>query len=114
MAKKIVLCLAVLAMVCGYAAISMAGEGPETVTFDTPKKGDTHINFPHWQHQERLECSQCHHTKNDDGTQGPYVKGQEKACTTCHEFDKDRGHKNCKDCHKANGGPTKCGACHTK
>jgi hypothetical protein len=124
MARKIVLCVAVLAMVCGFSAISMAGEGPETSTISTPKKGDTNVVFQHWAHQARMECAECHHTKNADGTQGPYVAGQEAKCATCHDGSlanakvataKNAAHENCKGCHKDGGkGPTKCGDCHTK
>lgn len=125
MAKKLVLCLAVLAMVCGFAAVSMAGEGPETATIVTAKKGDTTVTFPHWAHQAKMECAECHHTKNADGTQGPYVAGKEAKCKTCHDDGtitnkkvdsaKNASHENCKGCHKAGGqGPTKCGDCHKK
>jgi len=116
MVKKIMLCIAALAMVCGVAAYAFA-QGPETVTFDTAKKGGTHVTFNHKAHQERLECATCHHTKNADGTQGPYVAGEEKKCSTCHELGKpsDNIHKRCKGCHKESGaGPTKCGDCHQK
>jgi formate-dependent nitrite reductase cytochrome c552 subunit len=117
MVKKIVLCAAVLAMVCGFSAISMAGEGSETITFDTAKKGKTTVTFQHWTHQGRMECAECHHTKNADGTKGPYVAGQEAKCATCHELGsmKDNIHVNCKGCHKDGGkGPTSCGDCHKK
>jgi len=125
MAKKIVLCVAVLAMVCGFSAISMAGEGPETVTIDTAKKSKSTVTFQHWAHQGRgLECAACHHTKNADGSQGPYAAGSEAACKTCHDGSlgnakvataKKAAHVNCKGCHKTGGkGPTKCGDCHVK
>ena len=124
MAKKIVLCLAVLAMVCGFSAISMAGEGPETSTIDTPKKGKSTVTFPHWAHQATMECAACHHTKNADGTQGPYAAGSEAKCAPCHDGSlankkvataKKAAHVNCKGCHKSGKkGPTKCGDCHKK
>lgn len=104
MAKKIVLCAAVLAMVCGFSAFTIAGgSGPESVTFDTPKKGKTTVNFQHHVHQGKFECAECHHSKNADGTQGAYVAGEEKKCASCHELgsSKDNVHVNCKGCHKA-------------
>ncbi len=118
MVKKMVLCLAVLAMVCGLASTSFAADnGPETVTFNTAKKGGTHVIFPHRVHQATLECATCHHTKNADGTQGPYVAGQEKKCDACHKLGSpgDNIHKRCRGCHKDGGkGPTKCNDCHKK
>ena len=123
MSKKIVLCLAVLAMVCGFSAISMAGEGPENITIDTPKKKST-VPFPHWAHQATVECGGCHHSKNADGTQGAYKAGEEGKCSSCHDGSlankkvataKKAAHVNCKGCHKAKGaGPTKCNTCHVK
>lgn len=124
MAKKIVLCLAVVAMVCGFAASSMAGDGPENITIETPKKSKSTVPFQHWTHQGRMECSACHHTKNDDGTKGAYAAGKEAKCATCHDGSiankkvataKKAAHVNCKGCHKAEKkGPTKCSACHKK
>ena len=124
MVKKIVLCVAVLTMVCGFSAISMAGEGPETLTIDTPKKSKSTVTFPHWAHQASNECATCHHTKNADGTQGPYTAGKEAKCSTCHDGSlanakvataKKAAHVSCKGCHKAEKkGPTKCGDCHIK
>jgi hypothetical protein len=124
MAKKIVLCVAVLAMVCGFSAISMAGEGPETVTIDTPKKKNTTVTFAHWTHQASNDCATCHHGKNADGSQGPYVAGNEAKCATCHDGSlankkvataKKAAHVKCKGCHKAEKkGPTKCNDCHVK
>ncbi|MDF1578680.1 MAG: cytochrome c3 family protein [Desulfobulbales bacterium] len=124
MTKKIVLCVAVLAMVCGFSAIGMAGgEGPETVTIDTAKKSGSTVTFQHWAHQGRAECADCHHSKNADGSQGPYVAGAEAACKTCHDGSiadksvataKKAAHKKCKGCHKEKNGPTKCGDCHKK
>lgn len=124
MAKKIVLCVAVLALVCGFSAVSMAGEGPENVSIDTAKKGGTTVAFPHWTHQAGNECAACHHSKNADGTQGPYITGQEAKCATCHDGSlanakvataKNAAHEKCKGCHTAVAkGPTKCGDCHKK
>lgn len=124
MAKKIVLCLAVVAMVCGFAAISVAGEGPETVNIETPKKSKSTVPFQHWAHQGKMECSACHHTANADGTRGAYVAGKEAKCASCHDGSmankkvataKKAAHVNCKGCHKSGKkGPTKCGDCHIK
>ena len=126
MAKKIVLCLAVLAMVCGFATISIAGEGPETVTIETPKKkvkkNPSSVAFPHWAHQTKFECAECHHTKNADGSQGPYAAGKEASCKSCHDGSiankkvataKKAAHVNCKGCHKKTDKKmASCGYCH--
>lgn len=117
MVKKIVLCIAALSLLCGVATFAFAGQGPETVTYDTAKKGGTSVIFPHHAHQAKQECATCHHSKNADGTQGAYIAGQEAKCATCHELGKpsDNIHKACKGCHKDGGaGPTKCNDCHTK
>lgn len=84
--------------------------------------------FPHKKHQDMFECSQCHHTKDATGKQGPYVAGEEKKCESCHNKDmandklndfKKAAHANCKECHKkaakdGKNAPTKCTGCHVK
>lgn len=122
MAKKIVLCVAALAMVLsvavGVSVASNAGPADMVLKSEAGKKPAT---FPHKLHQDLMECASCHHSKAADGKQGPYVAGQEGKCESCHaakgEY-KKVAHKNCKGCHKAglNGkkGPTKCGGCHIK
>jgi hypothetical protein len=128
MTKKIVICVAALALAFTVAAgVSVAGNtGPEVAKIDTPKKGGTAVTFPHKAHQAMMECAACHHTKNADGTQGPYEAGKEAKCATCHDGSlakdvataKKAAHKNCKGCHKkgldGKTGPTKCGDCHKK
>ena len=121
MAKKIVLCVAALAMVFSVAVgVSVAGNaGPADMVLKT-EAGKKPATFPHKTHQDLMKCDVCHHTEAD-GKQGPYVAGQEAKCASCHT---DKGeykkvaHKSCKGCHKAglNGkkGPTKCGGCHIK
>ncbi|MBU0484922.1 MAG: cytochrome c family protein [Proteobacteria bacterium] len=116
------LCVAALSFVFSFVAVglSMADSGPAEMTLVTAdaKKPAT---FPHKKHQDLMGCGECHHTKTDDGKQGPYVAGQEAKCISCHsakdEF-KNNAHKRCKGCHKDgyNGktGPTKCGDCHKK
>ena len=53
--------------------------------------------FPHYQHQDRLECAFCHESAD-------YPT----------EWTKDTGHGFCKDCHKQNKAPKKCSTCHPK
>lgn len=116
MAKRIVLCVALVAMVCGFSAvITIAGEkGPETVVFEN-KKGD--VTFQHYEHQAKFECADCHHTKADDGSQGPYVAGEEGKCASCHELGsmRDEIHQNCRGCHKEQDRKlASCSTCHVK
>jgi hypothetical protein len=85
--------------------------------------------FPHAKHQAVLACTDCHHGKNEDGTQKAYVDGDQiRECVSCHNKEdmpnkaldsfKNAAHINCKDCHKEMAkagkitGPTKCSGCH--
>jgi hypothetical protein len=101
------------------AGIAFADNGPETITLDGGKKGN--ITFHHHKHQENIKCGECHHGPgHSDYTEGMQIH----KCDECHKKGGDvpkklqkpmkAFHKNCKDCHKAHGGPTKCGACHKK
>jgi predicted CXXCH cytochrome family protein len=136
MSKKslILLVVAAFVMSLGFGiTMSLADDtkGPETRTLnpdnrDGAKKGKPAV-FPHRAHQEREKCGACHHT-DVDGKRTPI--GDDGAgvakCDTCHNADfaneklrkwKDIGHGLCKKCHKekkADGAPTKCGACHPK
>ncbi len=123
MIRKSLICAVALAFAASFAlvATSMASNGPEEMVLQT-SAAKKPANFNHKKHQEMegMECATCHHTKTDDGKQGPYVAGQEGKCETCHnaapnDF-KAVAHKLCKDCHKEKGGnaPTKCDGCHVK
>ena len=115
---------------CMTVSVSSAVDaGPEEIILKTAKAKKPAI-FPHKKHQETIKCSECHHSQNADGTQGPYVEGQEAKCETCHnEKDmankdlvgyKNIGHARCKSCHKEaqksgnKNAPTKCDGCHVK
>ena len=129
--KKALICGVVLSFFCtvGLAVISVASDkGPAEITLESTIDKATKPKpavFPHAKHQESLKCAECHHSKDADGKQVAYVEGQEIAkCESCHnkaagmpaglQTFKDAAHKNCKDCHKAKGAPTKCDACHPK
>ncbi|AJF05828.1 cytochrome c3 family protein [Geoalkalibacter subterraneus] len=57
------------------------------------------VPFDHKMHSEEVSCEECH----GEGTPAKI------------EIDKDSAHGDaCKNCHKAQGGPTKCGDCHIK
>lgn len=100
MKKAIILGVAVVFLcVAGFAGMGLASDdkGPADITMTT-EAGKKPATFPHAAHQERVECDKCH--KDANYTAGAWTK--------------DSGHKLCKDCHKANKAPTKCGTCHPK
>lgn len=92
-----------------FASVGNAGANgePSKVTFKS-KKGN--VTFDHDLHKTKGSCKACHH------------KGQQSKCSTCHTRKGENGnlntkkayHKNCKGCHKKDGGPTKCKGCHIK
>ncbi|MFC1844014.1 cytochrome c3 family protein [Thermodesulfobacteriota bacterium] len=130
MSKKslILLVVAAFVMSLGFGVtMSLADNGPETITLNDG--GKKPAVFPHKAHQERAKCGECHHYQDDAGAQVACMDDtldKIAKCDTCHNADfpneklrtwKDIGHGNCKACHtkmKADGAPTKCGACHPK
>ncbi len=113
--KKTLISSVALAFLCvvGLAGVSMADKGPADIHFDTKKP----VQFPHAEHQGRMECKVCHHSKDDAGKKVEFVEGQAIGkCASCHDKLKDVGHKLCKTCHKESGNKklTKCGTCHPK
>jgi len=131
--KKIALYAVSTALVMGLAftGASFANDdkGPAdmtlTSTIDAAKKAKPAI-FPHGEHQGRLECGECHHSKDADGKQVPYVAGQKiEKCESCHNKAagmpkklttfKEAAHAKCKACHKKNDKKlAKCTTCHPK
>ena len=99
--KKVIVLGVAVAFLCvaGFASMTVAEDkGPAEITIST-EAGKKPAIFPHGAHQERgVECAKCH--ESEFYTQGAWTK--------------DSGHKLCKDCHKENGAPTKCGTCHPK
>ena len=132
MSKKSLVLLVVTALTLSLAlAVSMSfaddtKNGPEKITLNAD--GKKPAQFPHREHQDRLkDCGTCHHYVDKDGARNPSKDASTVAkCDTCHNADfaneklrkwKDVGHGLCKACHtknKADGAPTKCGACHPK
>ncbi|RUM43258.1 MAG: class III cytochrome c [Desulfocapsa sp.] len=132
--KKALVCATALAFFCsmGLVGMSMAGDqGPAEITINPD--GKKPAVFPHAQHQERIQCAECHHGKAD-GKQVPYVEGQKiEKCETCHTGDmlkgkvkgksamQRAGHGNCLSCHKAEAKKDaslkkikNCSTCHKK
>jgi hypothetical protein len=130
MSKKSLILLVVTAITLSLAltvSMSIAEQNKGEAEITLNPDGKKPANFPHKDHQDRLkDCGVCHHTAVD-GKKTPLAEGDAVAkCDTCHNADfanetlrkwKDVGHGLCKDCHtkmKADGAPTKCGACHPK
>jgi len=87
--------LFVLLMLVAFAATATLAVAADTVTYEN-KQGN--VTFNHKVHGEKLKCDACH-----------------KGTPAKIEVNKDAAHGAvCKDCHKAQGGPTKCGDCHKK
>ncbi len=99
-----------------FAFGSAFAAAPEKIVINAIAKEKGAVNFNHKAHGEKVKaCKDCHH-KNE--------AGKEEKCSTakCHGAAadgkkltlKDAFHKQCKDCHKAKKGPTKCDECHAK
>ena len=132
MLKKMTIGVSLLACLCfGFVSLTTAakdqGNGPEKMTLkttkDKAKKTKIVKDFPHRAHQEfvKQDCGKCHHGKDKDNKQTPYVKGMKiEKCDSCHfkgsgmrakkdkakklpklDTYKDAAHANCKTCHKA-------------
>ncbi len=103
--KKMLVLLAIVALVATTAFVAVADNGPASIKLDV-KMGA--VTLDHVKHQGLTECATCHHT-------GDYA-----GCKTCHDAKpeapkaKKAYHKLCKDCHKEQSGPTKCKECHVK
>lgn len=131
--KKLVILGAAVAFLCATGLVSMTmaegDKGPAEITINAD--GKKPALFPHAEHQSRLKCADCHHSKGDDGSQVAYTDGQKvEKCASCHNTDtlagkmagtnkldtlKGAGHALCKECHKKEEkAPTKCTTCHPK
>jgi len=103
--------------------------GPAVIKMQTARKKKPAI-FPHEFHQEMWGCEVCHHGKDDEGKQTPYIEGMViQHCPTCHNIKmpnkklnnfRKAAHTRCKGCHKkivaagdAAGPIGKCSGCHS-
>nr|WP_320049917.1 cytochrome C [uncultured Desulfuromonas sp.] len=86
--------LVVAIMLVAFAAT--AAFAADVVTYENSKGN---VTFNHKAHSEKNECKVCH------GDAAPAKIAIDKAAAHGAA---------CKDCHKAHGGPTKCGECHVK
>ncbi len=115
--------------VVGLAGISTAAvnTGPANIVLKTARAKKP-AYFPHAEHQSRLKCGVCHHSKNAAGKQMPYFKGMKiQKCVVCHNKKaasmpenlsgfRDVAHARCKGCHRKTGNRTltHCRTCHSK
>lgn len=88
--------LIVVLMVLAFAFTATFAIAADSVTYEN-KQGN--VTFNHKMHSEKLACKDCH----GDAAPAKIAVDKEKAHGAV-----------CKDCHKAKGGPTKCGDCHKK
>jgi primosomal protein N' len=87
--------LFVMLTLVAFAATATLAFAADVVTYEN-KQGN--VTFNHKGHSDKMKCDACH--------QGTPAK---------IEITKDSAHgAACKDCHKAQSGPTKCGDCHKK
>lgn len=108
--KKMSILLMAGCLVFTAALVTAAvDKGPEAIQLPA-SMGE--ISFDHGAHQARVsQCQTCHH---QDAAEVTPV-----ACHSCHGTKaeiptaKNAFHQQCKTCHQAQGGPTKCKECHT-
>ena len=92
MSKKTIIisitCVAVVSAVAMFFGLtgteSNASEEDNRPIESILQKANIPTNFNHDKHMEQFECDVCHHSKNSDGTKGPYIEGEEQTCVTCH------------------------------
>lgn len=84
---------------------SFAADQPTIVTLKN-KQGE--VLFHHKEHQAAVNgCTDCHHMGVEFG-----------GCRGCHGGDREvpsvkhAFHRQCRNCHIKNGGPTECDTCH--
>ena len=119
MNRKILVVLALLALIVGMTAVlaSAHGDMPDVIVIDKAQAKKAPVTFPHEQHGEEFGCQACHHIETADA--------EPESCFNCHGKDPDIPdpsvssakenpfHIRCKGCHKELAkGPTKCGECH--
>ncbi len=102
---KIRIAMLLLVGVLIGAAIAWAAEQPTVVTMKN-KQGE--VFFHHEEHLVAVnDCTDCHHMGIEAG-----------GCRGCHGVDREvprlkhAFHRQCRNCHIKNGGPTECDTCH--
>ncbi len=84
------------------------------------------VQFPHMNHEEQIECSECHHEYDESGEN---IGGEGGYCSDCHTRNAGSNpvplmeafHLQCKQCHakeiassENKDMPQMCGQCHVK
>ena len=108
-----------------------AGNGPDEINLvpiaGTEKKrpATPFTHKAHWD-DDSIKCETCHHPVKAKGGAVPSYSCSSSGCHTANECDgsavakknkacpsfEDAFHIQCIDCHKKDGGPTKCAECH--
>jgi len=117
--------LSVVLFLCCVCIVAVCQEyGPDVMKIDDITKATTRylpVNFKHAYHQNDLgiTCVTCHHTNDDD-----FSEGVPPLCSSCHNMDseiafKDAMHKSCVVCHleveeQGDTPPTECLECHVQ
>jgi hypothetical protein len=103
--KKLCICMIlIVGMVIGVA-MAFAADQPTAVMMKN-KQGE--VFFHHEEHLAAVnDCTDCHHMGIEAG-----------GCRDCHGVDREvprlkhAFHRQCRNCHIKNGGPTECDTCH--
>ncbi|PLX94040.1 MAG: hypothetical protein C0619_03565 [Desulfuromonas sp.] len=105
MKKMLIMLIATTVVAVGAISVLADNKGPEQITLDASMGA---VNFNHAEHQNRTDCTTCHH------------QGEFTSCHSCHDGKvapkaKKVLHDTCKGCHQEmQSGPTKCKECHIK
>ena len=125
---QVLLIGSLLALAGAPGALAAQDKGPASILLTGASLGG--VVFPHAEHQERLECSSCHHESRPEKP----LEAEHQACTGCHIKTplapmvtgvRDAFHNataktgTCIDCHTTEAAagkkvPLKCTECHKK
>lgn len=102
---KIRIGILLMAVILTAGAVAFALDSPTVIKL---KNKQGLVTFHHEEHQAAVnDCTDCHHMGLEAG-----------GCRECHgakrEFPslKHAFHRQCRNCHIKNGGPTECDTCH--
>ncbi len=102
---KIRIGVLLLAVMLVAGALAFALDSPTVIKL---KNKQGLVIFHHEEHQSAVNgCTDCHHAGLEAG-----------GCRDCHGVDRDvprikhAFHRQCRNCHIKNGGPTECDTCH--
>ena len=92
MSKKVIIIVMICVVAISGVGIVFALTGTDSDNIEQDNRpietilqtANIPTNFNHDKHMEQFSCDVCHHSKNSDGTKGPYIEGEEQTCVTCH------------------------------